>query len=257
METIVEPTHILKKISTLCIISGISTLLSSIEYLIFALGFREPSLLAFLFSEHALYIVFLILNFFQRAPILVLWTIQLIMVVRIWKQVGVKSFKSLVLLMGFIVGLLFLSIVYFFLSLLFVIDTYYKSILATLDPDFVLIGFVNVFQLVIWKKYRMFFIKTPELHVRQKQQLDLALRVLNYAVILSLLLKLVFLLDEVHVFWALLRQDYYLYYATVFGISSILELLGTIFFLTSARIMRKTLQNRVGPPNRFNFTKKS
>jgi hypothetical protein len=43
METIVEPTHILKKISTLCIISGISTLLSSIEYLIFALGFREPS----------------------------------------------------------------------------------------------------------------------------------------------------------------------------------------------------------------------
>jgi len=243
-----------RNILILAIVTFISTLISGLEYGYYAKFSLEPlSILYEYLLEPLVYRVFLIVNFVERVPTIIIWMVILVNVVHLYRIIGHNSIQSYLIMIGCIIGLCVLSVLYFYLSVLFIMDVFFTSTLAYLDPDFLLLAFANIVELSLWFRLRSFIKITPNFSIQRKKRWIQGISILIFAVYASLLMKLIFFFVEIHWFskWF---YDYYLYYSFVFGISACVEFTKSVLYFIGGMIAAIKIPKSI-PDTRFNFIK--
>ena len=245
---------LVRNILILAIVTFISTLISGLEYAYYAKFSLDPlSVLYEYLLEPLVYRVFLIVNFFERVPTIIIWIVVLVNVVRLYKIVGHNSIQFYLVMIGWNIGFCILSALYFYLSVLFIMDVFFTSTLAYLDPDFLLLAFANIVELGLWFRLRSFIKITPNFSIQRKKRWIRGISVLIFAVYVSLLMKLIFFFVEIHWFskWF---YDYYIYYSFIFGISAGVEFIKSVLYFIGGMMVAIKKPKSI-PDTRFNFTK--
>ncbi|MHA1112205.1 MAG: hypothetical protein ACTSRE_13950 [Promethearchaeota archaeon] len=243
--------RLLNLILTLGIFTFISSTLGSVKYSILAHWFQTGFSYGIELSDPYYMMLNFAVNLAQRIPILFIWIILAYCIVNLYRYED-KLFKTPSIFVASIIGVLSLSVILLTASSLSLLDFSFRMLLGQLEPDFFLLLIANVLELLIWLRLHPYMEISPYLKKKQKNQVALGIFLLIFAVSVSLLLKAIFLSNELAIGFSLL--NFYPYHTRLFGILAGVEILKGVLYLIGGLIVGIYREKRVKPDKVFTIT---
>jgi hypothetical protein len=219
----------LSTILALGIVTFITSLISGGKYTMLLIWFQDPIGLQSLIEQPETYLIFYGINLAQRVPVLIIWGVLCYFIINLYRKED-KSFKLSGLFSGINTLLLFISMIIFTLSLFSVVEFHYEMLLGELESDFLLQLIVNILELVIWVRLLSYVEIDAYIRKTRKNRIKTGIIILIVGVSVSLLLKFVFIGDELQLFGFSI-EAYFIYYIRIFGVLTGLEVVKAVLYL--------------------------
>ena len=243
--------RLLNSILALGILTFITSVLGGVKYSVLAHWSHTGFIAGIDLEDPNTVVLNLSVNLSQRVPVLFIWIFIALYVLNLYRKED-KLFKSPSLFAGVIVVALILSVILFSLSTFSLMDFSFRMLLGQLEPDFFLLLIANVLELLIWLRLRPYMEISPYLKKKQKDQVALGIFLLIFAVSASLLLKAIFISNELAIGFSL--PNFYPYHARIFGILSGVEILKGVLYLIGSLIVGVYREKRVKPEKAFTIS---